>query len=552
MLTLHSYVLRELVKTFVLTQIALAVLFIMAGGLYNVVRSEGVAASDLLGIMHLLIPTIVTLTMPMAALFSATMIYGRLAADNELLACRAAGINVHRMLLSAVLLAAFVAAFTMLFGNFIIPGFTQQIERYVQNNLRDLLAQKLQHEGFVHRGKGDEDRYTVTAERVQLVSEDALREKDFPVGDHLHYLLITNPTFLHVDQNSELKRFSVAEYALCMFDTARDPIEVTLHVRNGRDFAVGERAVLIGQQQIGPIEVPLPRRQRLSTADLRDLLRWRTAVWDAPRVRENVQRFRLDVTRARFYEYCADELRAGRTVRLRDEYDRSYVVSAGRARLDRGGLVLTDGRVEVFAPDGTPTQIYKAARVDIETLTLPTRLMIEIRLRQTDDQDVLEYDPASPNRRPRNRQTFSVDQVLLPEAVLAEMEQVPPSAILDPGVDLSLPRGLSDRRIGLQKESQHMERKLRATINMRLAYTLSVLVTLIMGAALGIMFRGARALAAVALAMIPLLGVVILLVFGRQLTEDAQMTNIGPYVTWGSLVLMLAADGVVLHFGVRR
>ena len=48
MITLHAYVLRELLKTFGLTILALTALFTMGGGLYNVVRSPGVTATSLL------------------------------------------------------------------------------------------------------------------------------------------------------------------------------------------------------------------------------------------------------------------------------------------------------------------------------------------------------------------------------------------------------------------------------------------------------------------------------------------------------------------------
>src|SRR5512134_685521 len=148
MVTLHSYILRELLITFGLTLAALTALFTMGGGLFNVVRYEGVSAGDVVGFVPLMVPIVVTLTMPVAALFAATMVYGRLAADNELVACRAAGINIHRLFLAVVLLSVFVAAFTLLSGSFLIPGFAQQIEGFARRNLRDLVAQKLQHEGF--------------------------------------------------------------------------------------------------------------------------------------------------------------------------------------------------------------------------------------------------------------------------------------------------------------------------------------------------------------------------------------------------------------------
>ena len=242
MVTLHSYVLRELLKTFGLALATLTVLFNMGGGVYNVLRFEGVSAGDVVGFLPILVPIVVTLTMPMAALFAATMVYGRLAADNELTACRAAGINIHRLFVSAVLLSVFVALFTLLMGSFVIPGFMRKLDDFARANLRDLVAQQLQYKGFIHRGRTGDDRYTITAERVQGVADAALHAKQFEVADGLHYLLITNPTFLHVDRGGDLVRFSVAQHVLCAFDTRATPLEVTLYVKNGQDFEVGKRA----------------------------------------------------------------------------------------------------------------------------------------------------------------------------------------------------------------------------------------------------------------------------------------------------------------------
>ena len=52
--------------------------------------------------------------------------------------------------------------------------------------------------------------------------------------------------------------------------------------------------------------------------------------------------------------------------------------------------------------------------------------------------------------------------------------------------------------------------------------------------------------------MIPLFGVMILLVLGRQLGEDVRTTEIGPLVTWGGLSAVLLADLLILRIGVRR
>lgn len=551
MVTLHTYVLRELLKTFGLALAALTVLFTMGGGLYNVVRYEGISAGDVFGFVPILIPIVVTLTMPMAALFATAMVYGRLAADNELLACRAAGINIHRLLLAAVLLSIFVAAFSLLFGSFIIPSFMQRIDSFTRSNIRDLVAQQLQQKGFVHRGREGEDRYTFTAEKVDYVSDDTLRAKHFEVADGLHYLLVTNPTFLQLNRNGDLVRFVAARYVLCAFDTRVTPLEVTLHIRDGQDFEVGKRALTITDQETR-ITVPTPTPFRLTTTDLRLLLRWRRAPWESPRLADELQRFLIDVTRARFSEHCAARLQAGAAVGLRDDYGQEYTLTAARVQAGRDSLALTRGRVEIRGADGQPRLAYEAHRVDVTTLPLPDPL-VELRLVQSPEHDVLEYDlrPGNPTAA-RRKETLNLDRLHIPTEVLQDARQVTAAAVLDPDVDLPLDQALGDRRIGLQKSAQQLLRKIVGTINFRLSYCSSALVTLLMGAALGIIFRGSRALAAFGLALIPFFVVLILLVLGRQLTEDPHISPIGPFVTWGGLVLLLLADGVILRLGVRR
>jgi lipopolysaccharide export LptBFGC system permease protein LptF len=552
MLTLHGYILRELLKTFGLALAALTVLFTIGGGLYNVVSYEGISASDMIGFVPLLIPIVVTLTMPMAALFAATMVYGRLAADNELQACRAAGINIHRLFLSTVLLAVFVAAFTMLMGSFVIPSFIHRIESFARGNVRDFVAQQLQHKGFIYRQQGG-DRYTITAEKVQSVTDDALRAKGFEIADGLHYLLIENPTLLHVDRNDQLVRFTVGRHVLCAFDTRASPLEVTFHVRDGEDFEVGKRAVKIDQQQIGPVQAAAPVPFRLTTTDLRLLWRWRSALWEVPPLRDRLQGFLAGMARQRLGTYCAEHLTGGQVLRLADEYGQEYRITAREVRARSEGATLEHGRIDVRGADGAPKMAYEAGRIDLNALPLPVRMLLDIRLAKSADQDVLEYDVRAGNRSaPRRKDSLNIDQVLAPDGLLAELRTYTPAAVLDADVRLPIDQSLGDRRLGLQKQAREFLRKIVATINFRLSYTSSGLVTLLMGAVLGVIFRGSRALAAFALALVPFFSVLILMVIGQKLTEDAQTTRIGPLVAWGGLVLVLLADGVMLRLGVRR
>jgi lipopolysaccharide export LptBFGC system permease protein LptF len=552
--TLHGYVLRELLKAFALTLTALTVLFTMGGGMYNVVRYEGISAGHVINFMPVLIPMAITMTMPIAAVFAAALVYGRLAADNELLACRAAGINIHRMFRSALLLSIFVALFTFIMGNFVLPSAVVQLQDFARTNIRDLVAQQLQGKGFAHRGKSGEDRYTLTAERVQGVTEAALAEKGFETGPGLQHLLITNPTLLHLDRNGDLVRFAVARYGLCIFDARPDDMRFTLVVRDAQDYEMGKQAVTIAHQQIGPIPLPLPPFFRLAVADLRDLIRYRAAPWRVPPLALEVQHLRVHLGRYLFYRFLERQIGGDAPVVLTDDFGRTYRLTAARGRVDGGALELRDARVAVIAERTGRTTVYEAPRLLVKAGGVtPDELLIEMRLERTEGVPVLEYNPrAGDDAPPREKDALSLEGARVPETVLAELGEYPPEVVLDAEADLPGGALFADRRESLRKTAGHWERKIDATMHARLGYICSALLTVLMGAALGVVFRGARVLSAIALSMIPFFCVGVLIMLGNQLTKEAPTHQIGPLVIWGGLAALLLVDAAILRLGVRR
>ncbi len=555
MVTLHGYVLRELLKTFGLTLAALTVLITMGGGLYNVIRFEGISAVDVVRFVPLLAPIATTIAMPIAALFAATMTYGRLAADNELTACRAAGVNVHRLLGSAALLAVFVAAFTFLMSSFVLPGYAQQLERMARSNVRDFVAQQLRGKGFIHRGKSrGGGGVTLTAEDLEIVGDAQLRERGFETGPGLHYLLIHGPTFLQTDEQGQLERFAAARLGLCVIDTRKTPMEGTLYVRDGRDYVIGRHAVVIKQQQIGPLAISLPFTQRLSVAFLADLIRWRTVPWEAPRLADDVRAFRIELTRQLFGATLTRALTAGETVRLTDEAGHEYELRARSAGPTRKGVELAEAEVLVRRSSGERLRRYAARQVEVNLTPLPNgELLGEIRLVRTGAQDVLEYAfHGGREGEPRRQPTISLDGIVVPAEVRERAAAFTPAAVFDPDVPLPAGVELGDQRIGLQKAGAQMIRRLTGAIHFRVGICASALATVVMGAALGIVFRGARALAAFALALVPLFCVTALLVLGRQLTEGEWTSPAGPVVTWGGLGAALVANALMVGLGVRR
>ena len=120
--TLQKYIFREMGKTFLLTAIGLTAVLSTCGGAASILPLESLSARQTLFLLALTVPISTAFTLPIAALFSATITYGRLAADNEFTAVRSGGINIHVLFLPCLLISLVSGIVTFALFNFAIPG----------------------------------------------------------------------------------------------------------------------------------------------------------------------------------------------------------------------------------------------------------------------------------------------------------------------------------------------------------------------------------------------------------------------------------------------
>jgi lipopolysaccharide export system permease protein len=90
---LHRMIFRELLRVFILSLIGITGILLMAG-IVAEASQQGLNPGQILKIIPLLIPSTLPYTIPATTLFATSVVYGRLAADNEILAIRASGINM--------------------------------------------------------------------------------------------------------------------------------------------------------------------------------------------------------------------------------------------------------------------------------------------------------------------------------------------------------------------------------------------------------------------------------------------------------------------------
>src|SRR5262249_765085 len=100
--------------------VALTGLLLLAGVIAEATRN-GLGPAQILAAIPLLIPRTAPSTLPTTTLFATCMIYGRLAADNEILAMRAAGIHIRHAVWPALFLGVLTSIITFVLFLDLIP-----------------------------------------------------------------------------------------------------------------------------------------------------------------------------------------------------------------------------------------------------------------------------------------------------------------------------------------------------------------------------------------------------------------------------------------------
>ena len=136
--TLHSYLLKDLLKVSLLSLVAITLLMSVLV-IIQPLRKLGLAGEQLLQLFLYTIPVMLSLTRPIATLFAGTLVYGRFSQDNELLAAKASGISALSLLRPALGMGVVVTLLSLAMINVVAPRLS---------NLAGLVQNPLDHDPF--------------------------------------------------------------------------------------------------------------------------------------------------------------------------------------------------------------------------------------------------------------------------------------------------------------------------------------------------------------------------------------------------------------------
>src|SRR5215468_8773538 len=108
---LNRLIFWELVKVFLMSLTTLTGLLVTAGLIQEAARM-GLSLTQVVQAIPLFVPNTLPYTIPATTLFASCVVYGRLSHDNEVVAIKAAGVRLYRIVTPAVVLGLITTGVT--------------------------------------------------------------------------------------------------------------------------------------------------------------------------------------------------------------------------------------------------------------------------------------------------------------------------------------------------------------------------------------------------------------------------------------------------------
>jgi lipopolysaccharide export LptBFGC system permease protein LptF len=528
--TLQKYIFREMGKTFLLTAAALSAILGLGGGVMQTLELGEVTPGQLLNILAIVIPVSGALTLPIAALFSAAATYGRISADNEFVACRSSGINLHILFLAPLSLSFVSAALTFLMINFLIPGMVRNLNEFMHADFGVLIQQRLSRPRgialrnarvFAESSRVDAETGRITLEHATMVELDDDEWVRYGTVREVH---------LGIDDNKgRLRVYGWME-------------GVSLYDRKAGQFTD------LARQELPASDLPMLVPQEVKFLTLIELLSYYGDPSQWREVSEAMMGLRISVGRAMLWDELWGQWQSGggKTIELSDSETRLVVRSKRAGRLSQDdGIQLEDVHIEEYR-GGRLRATYKANRAVIELARGESLTETRVRIDAYDVEGTADGATLA-------RSQQSLGPVDLPPALVERVSQISDEQLLEGSFGSEDPKSPTARKRAAAIEARgETMRRIAATLSERAAFSVSVFVLVLLGAVLGIVFRGSQAMVSFGISFVPSLFVIITIVMGKQMALNSTTHGTGLALMWIGIAIVAVLDWWTMTKVLRR
>ncbi|MEM9703923.1 MAG: LptF/LptG family permease, partial [Planctomycetota bacterium] len=151
---LQRHILFELLRVFVVLA-TLTTALLMVFGVSTAADDHGLGPAQVIKVLPYFIPAFLPYTIPATMLLTVCLVYGRLAADQEVTAAKAAGINLLSLLLPAFVLSAGLSVVALVLSDQAVPWATKNVQRVATEAVEDIFLDVLRNRHqYSEPGKG--------------------------------------------------------------------------------------------------------------------------------------------------------------------------------------------------------------------------------------------------------------------------------------------------------------------------------------------------------------------------------------------------------------
>ncbi len=228
---LHRMILWELVKVFTIALVGITGILLMAG-LISEASQQGLGPGQVLAAIPLLVPSTLPYTIPATTLFATCVVYGRLSADNEILAIKSAGVNLLLVVKPGIVLGLAMSAATMGLYYEVIPFTHRMLRALIFDDVRELIYSFLRKHGSISHAQLPYQMYVQGVRGTKLLG----------------------PVFKRADARGNIDIVARAQEAELQVDMPRKMLSI--HMRNGIATSAGNDMAYFDARDF---DVPLPK-----------------------------------------------------------------------------------------------------------------------------------------------------------------------------------------------------------------------------------------------------------------------------------------------------
>ncbi len=546
--TIYRYILKELLKLMILSSLVLVTMISFAAAIKPM--SDGLLGPGaMLKFVGYSAPTMLGFVLPFAGAFSSTLVFIRMASDNEVLACSASGISYAKVLAPVAALGLVLTMGLFYLSNFVVPGFYRAAAETLESDMMSVLVTQLNQ----NRPFTEIEGYVIYADAaIQKPIPDAQRkilERDLPLGTFAaKHIKLQGVAVGELDEKDVVRADSTAREANILLFQGPEGSFFTLKLLdamrtlpNAGDLEYSESA------EIGPIDIPSPfgdDPKFLSWPQLRRL-------YNDPDRFKDVQEAKLGLAR----QVAVAELRTSIRQQMKNENGQTGVVlSSGRqgylikspsVRTVRGALILKampDRPITIEYPIHTAEHPYdgpiqrrieaQAGRIAIEA---PNEMQPILEPHASIELSEVRMFRVPGTEAITEKLSHTIPQMGWPSPVIdPTLKDRPINDLIDTaGQHLTLSKNVESARLKLDTEIQKLGRKIVAQLHERAASAITCLILLVFGAVLAIHLKGQMPLVVFFWSFLLAVVSIIVISTGQTLAVTKQSTVIsGLAVLW--------------------